>query len=579
MENTIEKNGLKKQFPEIYTKLFSEYELVLSGHFGFNRFPAWIGHVDSFVSIKQKISAKCYIGIRKTTQPGVKIENILMYDGQKFISYEKDKLEKHYAKSLKLLEKWMNLGEKWYGYQVMIVTESTRGEWLWFTWTIFSVLVAGMGIVSGKYKPSLLDDYEMFQKSTQFHEIKSIAHQCTREAKKNNIWPSFYTTLLETSHTHVYLSETHTISKLDDINYLKEYVKDIPALIGIKETPFTTLPVRRAMIYTWQRANTLMVESQKQFVCTQNADYSDRFHSQDREKIHTHLHDIFEDKSHYDVMIDALDAMSVKLLYIFSHIYKQGPRLEYIEELIHALNTINSMYNNVEWDFDVTADFIHSCVNVWVSPEAFWYSPIYTTKHWGNYIVVFEDDSDLQVLEEVVKNMKTIYPEIHIAHKYDFDNPPFQGIKIEQNIFEKEISTYNKDTYVIIDNLWHQSFCNYGDMKPTETMGLFLDAVKNKIYLNGNALTSKDIKSQTTTIEIFDHILQSAEYTIKNNQLWPSTFSGQQNQMLGKIVYPLTKLVQKETGKEFPLECTGSLREFWLKLWKTDIQVVLIKKI
>jgi hypothetical protein len=46
-----------------------------------------------------------------------------------------------------------------------------------------------------------------------------------------------------------------------------------------------------------------------------------------------------------------------------------------------------------------------------------------------------------------------------------------------------------------------------------------LDAVKGKIYFNGEALTSKDIKSQSTTIEIFDLILQAPDFTIKNNQL------------------------------------------------------------
>ena len=65
--------------------------------------------------------------------------------------------------------------------------------------------------------------------------------------------------------------------------------------------------------------------------------------------------------------------------------------------------------------------------------------PIYTSMHGGNYVVVFEDDNDLQVLENIIEKLKPIYPYIRIAHSYNFDNPPSQGIKIEQNIFENTI--------------------------------------------------------------------------------------------------------------------------------------------
>jgi len=43
--------------------------------------------------------------------------------------------------------------------------------------------------------------------------------------------------------------------------------------------------------------------------------------------------------------------------------------------------------------------------------------------------------------------------------------------------------------------------------------------VKNKVYVNGKVLTSKDIKSATTTIELFEHILKSEDHEVKNNEL------------------------------------------------------------
>jgi hypothetical protein len=37
--------------------------------------------------------------------------------------------------------------------------------------------------------------------------------------------------------------------------------------------------------------------------------------------------------------------------------------------------------------------------------------------------------------------------------------------------------------------------------------------------VNGKVLTSKDIKSATTTIELFEHILKSGDHEVKNNEL------------------------------------------------------------
>jgi len=258
--------------------------------------------------------------------------------------------------------------------------------------------------------------------------------------------------MLETPHPHIYLSEDHKNIEQKDIPFMKEYYQDIPSMLHLTDVPFTTLPVRRAVIYTGQKGNTLLVESQKKMVESQNEEYSDRFRSLDREKTKTSLHEIFSKHSYYEVMIDALDAMSAKTIYFFSQIYKQGPRKEYIHELIEHMNTIHSVYNDIEDDASFTNDFFDAAASIHAVPSKFGISPVYTSKHGGNYIVVFEDENDLQVLENMVETMKSSYPYIRIAYRYDFDNPPAKGIQIEQNIFKQNIHEHNKNTYIMIDN-------------------------------------------------------------------------------------------------------------------------------
>ena len=99
----------QKLFPEVYQKLFSEHEVVVSGHFGFNRFPAGIGHFTNFISIKQKIKSKCYVGIRKVSQVGISFEEILTLDGDSFIPYSNDHIALYYQEALSYLEEQYNL--------------------------------------------------------------------------------------------------------------------------------------------------------------------------------------------------------------------------------------------------------------------------------------------------------------------------------------------------------------------------------------------------------------------------------------------------------------------------------------
>jgi hypothetical protein len=82
-----------------------------------------------------------------------------------------------------------------------------------------------------------------------------------------------------------------------------------------------------------------------------------------------------------------------------------------------------------------------------------------------------------------------------------------------------------------------------------------LDTLNNKIYLNGQKLTSQEIHSQSATIEIMQILIQNLGKDISNKDLPLSSYSKNKNEMLGKIVLPLIELLEKKTGKKLPLIC------------------------
>jgi hypothetical protein len=119
---------------------------------------------------------------------------------------------------------------------------------------------------------------------------------------------------------------------------------------------------------------------------------------------------------------------------------------------------------------------------------------------------------------------------------------------------------------------------NYNEILTQEKTGLLLDMIHNKMYLNGKKLTSTDLCSQTTTINILYKLMENLGQDVRNKEFEISSYSKNKNEMLGKIILPLISLIEKETGEAFPLICKGSIYDFYMKLNPSIIKISVIKK-
>lgn len=573
MENEIQ-SDLKTKLEE----LFSKYESVISGHFWFNRFPAWISTTSEHISIVQKSKLKCYLWIRKTESEWINFASIKMYDWAEIIDYNLCKFNQQYWDAINFLENKLDLLDRNYWFEVSVVSECVKWEWFGFTGTMMALLVSWIYYHDRKLSNDDLKNYEKFQASNLFREINNLAHQCTIIAKKWNVWSAFFSTLSQGSHPYAYITDMKNELDYEKVDEITEYAKPLTELFKIKNFPMETLPVCWAIVHTWQISDSDFAVKQKKFLEYTNMEYQNWFDDLEISEIDSQLKLWLEKSNYYETKIRNLSNLSINILYIMEKIYKKWAQNHDVNDLIKLLNVITKMYDNIERDFDVTEDFHKSCIQNGVSKWIFWFSPIYTNKYGGDYLVIFEDDSDLDVLEAVLEDMKNNYPDIRIRETYDFDMPAKDGIVIEQDISNNIWKEIWKDLYILLNNNNEQKFVSYTDINPKEQKWIFFDGVKNKVYVNGKVLTSKDIKSATTTIELFYYLLKSENHEVKNNELWPSSFSWQQNQMESKIINPFVKYIKKIFGKELNIECSGSLREFYITLWKTDIPIQLVKK-
>ena len=112
-----------------------------------------------------------------------------------------------------------------------------------------------------------------------------------------------------------------------------------------------------------------------------------------------------------------------------------------------------------------------------------------------------------------------------------------------------------------------------------EQNGLILDMIHNKIHLNWNKLTSKDIHSQNATIEILLKLMDNIWIEVSNKELSLSSYSKNKNDMIGKIILPFIKYIEIQTWEKLPLVCKWSITDFFIKMESINLKIGTISRI
>jgi hypothetical protein len=66
------------------------------------------------------------------------------------------------------------------------------------------------------------------------------------------------------------------------------------------------------------------------------------------------------------------------------------------------------------------------------------------------------------------------------------------------------------------------------------------------MYTKGKKLTSQDIHSQNTTVDILSQLLLSANKELSNKHFSLSSYTKNKNEMVSKIILPLKKFIARE---------------------------------
>jgi len=147
---------------------------------------------------------------------------------------------------------------------------------------------------------------------------------------------------------------------------------------------------------------------------------------------------------------------------------------------------------------------------------------------------------------------------------------------LDRNLFSEFIS---KGSYIIENNTWKKIIVDITKIEENIPRWLTLDLVRRKMYIDWEKLTSKEIHSQQTTLDILDILLNNLWKDICCSVFPTSSYTANKNEMIWKIILPLIKLLEEKKKIKFPLICKWSLNNFYLKLCDSNLEINVIKNL
>ena len=588
MQDRISMNtkSLQNSFPEIYKDFFVNNDIIISGCFSFLWGASWIWHRSNYLRLKSKIPLKCYIGINKISEKKIIIKNSIFYNiiNNKFDEIDINNVNKKTSKILKLLEKTIYSSDfKWW-IEISILSEASRWHGFGFTWTFWATLSVATYLLTWSISQEKLLDYNNFIKTKEFDEIFRLAWKMEYSTKYgNSIWDNAMNTLLNTWNPTLFLCEQFNweedISIIDNIKYdsydfFQKFWWD---------SIFQNFPLDFCIIYSWLPSDTDKIEY---FIKSDTRKFNQYENFIQNHIIQDNIKDIYIEKfikkdSIYNNIKDTNVIYSIKTLKLFKDLINLWYDSIIIDGFIENFNEYRVATTLVENHNSFTEDFINifnkNKINI---DEKLWMIPTYSGKIWWGYLLVTKEYQSRETIIKTIEEIKENFPNLRIEYSSWIDWEIKDWVKVEQFVSEEIYSKYfDKNKLILETNKWEKILWEHGELIEKIRKGILIDSINRKVYVNGKKLTSKDIPSQATTVEILSVLLENEWKEISNNILEVSSYSKNKNDMIGKIVIPLTKLTKKHFNKEIDIVCKGSLIEFQMSLKEKDINIWIIKKI
>ncbi|OIO75880.1 hypothetical protein AUJ87_04060 [Candidatus Gracilibacteria bacterium CG1_02_38_174] len=587
---TMNSTELQKKFPDVYRDFFSKNDLVVSGCFSMSWGPGGIGHRSDYIRIKSKVPLKCYIGIKKRTDNVININNVISYDfsNKKFDNFEFIKVNPEKEKIIFELSKVLKKYSFNSGFDVSFLSETTRGHSFGFSGVAGSLMAIGIYLLIGKIdKKELIQKYDDFLSSEIFKEISSLSWKLDMiSTYGNTAGHSALNVFFKTKYpTYLFTEKFNSDIEIDKLDEIKRFHQIIYE--KFQSTSITgDITMDYGIIFSGIPTHTKKIEELKRGQSKKYDLYGDFIKNELFEEKDLNIDNISfgkysNENSIYKSLSEIISILGIKSVYLLKKNLEHGYESNIIEEFIDVINQYRYAISLIEKQNSFGDDFVYffnrNKIN---NEEKIGIVPIYGGKLGGGYLFVTKPGISINTMDKTISDLKNIYQNTEIEYSSHYDGECSDGVVLEQNISDGFYSKYvDKNKVIYKDNKGNSYLGDYGELIEKENDGLLFDMINNKIYLNGEKLTSKNIPSQNTTIEVVSKLLENIGEEISNKELPASSYTSNKNEMLGKIILPLLKLVEEKTSEQLSIVCKGSITDFYIKIGEINLKIGTIKKI
>ncbi len=583
--------------PESYQQFFTEHEKVISLPLSIN----WIGssHPNyKGLSIKQKLPLRIFCGLRKRASkwvPSTLLGQIITYEigEKKFIT--KNTVE--YLPYGHDLQHQIDLYYKQYAiswsYTLDIMAETSRSLGIGFDQVVIANIVA---ILYQLHTPLSVHT---------LHKRKDIA---LNELLHNKVFG------LSPLYDHI----TQWIYKLQWFSQQDDYVTS-----ALFDTPYPTVSFRNeksthgiCKIFAYRMQELVwslpahphapidfwLIYSGKPVVLEQNVGHlqtNAKYKSKlielfkgwferdimpelpiDRPFFYQHF---FESGSQFGWLLDymlGLASISMELLYSTYKIYTKGYDEDDIRYFIQTINKARSATTISKKSSSALQDLI-SIVYQTIGANLIGKIGLSfndSNISWGCLVFAMPYEGFRHAIKKVQGAIHEQDEWGTIIYSNRIDGVWYDGLRIDQDTSQWVFSSYiQHKAYILQSSHYDTHTSSYSTLLQDTRHDILCDTITMKITIAGVPLSSKELHSQSATIELLRYLLDHQNQSISCKDLPPSSYSKLKNELQGKIIWPLQQVLMSYLEKKLPLTITGSWSNFFIKLDSSSLKIGFVE--
>lgn len=269
-----------------------------------------------------------------------------------------------------------------------------------------------------------------------------------------------------------------------------------------------------------------------------------------------------------------MSTINLEIVQWFAHLIQHGYHHELLEQLIRSIDKIK------HWTiiFKDSAKYYHQFIQSleWILIAKWliaWVVPNDTIMNsWWTATCLMSLDVGKNIIHEMMSWLQQSYPWSSLIYSNRDDGMENEWLIFHQDLYHKWYTdSINSHKHLLVTTKGTTVVGDPYDLRVHKECDIVVDFSSSKIYINGQKITSQELSSQITTVELFEQYVRNWFQKVSCSQLPRSSYSKYKSEMSSKILIPLKKLMKERFNIDFAIHVDGSNSSYTIDFDKQHI--------